>query len=929
MYKLEIKFDVYFKKNLGTLFKSNEVDLDGILAHTTLDLNSVDRLEANYKVGTQKYTDIVGMVDIEERVIQIPFKSDVVKKGLNEFEIVAYMKNGDIKVSQTYTYHIDEAIGEGNQVSNGNGDLSDGHSHSNLNVLNSITQTKINEWNNKSDSNHTHSEYANKNHSHSEYASKSHAHNVSEIEGLEDINIDLSNYYTKTEIDKTMNTKASKAHSHEEYLTEHQDISHKADKSNTYTKAQTDNKILEEIAKAQLGGEDLEIDLSAYATKNFVNDEIAKIELKEGPQGPKGDTGDTGPQGPKGDTGLTGPQGPKGDTGDTGPQGPAGEFDSTTTFDTLETENKTVISAINENKNKIDVLNGEVENLDNRINNIVSNSTDKRLVLNGKKMCVLGDSITYLYAPYSTKNYHDFIAEETGCRVYNHGQNGWTIVQLCNEVAKCESDSDIITLFAGTNDWHIGSLPLGDITDTSKEVSVCGAIDEIFNLIINKFPTKTFLVFTPLPRTNPKPNEWNNYKNDRGFTLEQLVDKIILKCEQYSIPYLDLYRKSGIFIKNVTSRSAYFADEALHPNIVYHEILGKQKMLPFILDNLMFALSEDEEVAPYIYNTQNMVAPINTNVNIQYSVGSRHGIAKHELSINGGNTYTQIYPSANGDGVSYTYTRQFNEIKTYNLIIKCTDNNGTSFTSDMFTITIEDNIVGVEAVSINKTETKLKIGDTEQLTITVSPSNATDKGVVWSSSNNNVVSVDNGLITGLSVGSATITATTVNGNKTASCNVTVEETNTNVNEYIGKVFTSTSNSNSIHVVPVIKNPGISVNSAVTINYTFSDVHSVSGRTTNLAAFDAPDDTVGGKGNDASYGSDITGYVSVSTKLPTASITYKVTKSTTAEFIKPFMQFTVSQGASFKIENLEVLVDGVSVPIVNFGTFTRSETFTLV
>jgi hypothetical protein len=43
-----------------------------------------------------------------------------------------------------------------------------------------------------------------------------------------------------------------------------------------------------------------------------------------GPQGPKGDKGDTGPQGPKGDTGDAGPQGPKGDTGDTGPQGPAG-----------------------------------------------------------------------------------------------------------------------------------------------------------------------------------------------------------------------------------------------------------------------------------------------------------------------------------------------------------------------------------------------------------------------------------------------------------------------------------------------------------------------------------------------------------------------------------------------------------------------------
>lgn len=46
----------------------------------------------------------------------------------------------------------------------------------------------------------------------------------------------------------------------------------------TYTKTETDNKISEEIAKAQLGGSG-EVDLSAYATKNYVNEEIAKIEV--------------------------------------------------------------------------------------------------------------------------------------------------------------------------------------------------------------------------------------------------------------------------------------------------------------------------------------------------------------------------------------------------------------------------------------------------------------------------------------------------------------------------------------------------------------------------------------------------------------------------------------------------------------------------
>ena len=125
--------------------------------------------------------------------------------------------------------------------------------------------------------------------------------------------VDLSNYYTKSETDEAMNNKANKVHTHseyltelpshehEQYLTEHQDISHKADKTDIYTKFETDNKISEEIAKAQLGGSG-EVDLSSYATKNYVNEEIAKIELKEGPQGPKGDTGETGPQGPQGET---------------------------------------------------------------------------------------------------------------------------------------------------------------------------------------------------------------------------------------------------------------------------------------------------------------------------------------------------------------------------------------------------------------------------------------------------------------------------------------------------------------------------------------------------------------------------------------------------------------------------------------------------
>lgn len=52
----------------------------------------------------------------------------------------------------------------------------DGHTHSNLSVLNSITQVKINAWDDKAPSNHSHTEYASSSHTHSNYANTSHTH---------------------------------------------------------------------------------------------------------------------------------------------------------------------------------------------------------------------------------------------------------------------------------------------------------------------------------------------------------------------------------------------------------------------------------------------------------------------------------------------------------------------------------------------------------------------------------------------------------------------------------------------------------------------------------------------------------------------------------------------------------------------------------
>ncbi len=84
--------------------------------------------------------------------------------------------------------------------------------------------------------------------------------------------------------------------------------------------------------------------------------------------------------------------------------------------------------------------------------------------------------------------------------------------------------------------------------------------------------------------------------------------------------------------------------------------------------------------------------------------------------------------------------------------------------------------VPVTNVTLNKTALNLAIGDNATLTATVAPDNATNKKVTFTSNNDKIATVDaNGKVTALAAGNATITATTADGNKTATCTVTVTE----------------------------------------------------------------------------------------------------------------------------------------------------------
>lgn len=99
----------------------------------------------------------------------------------------------------------------------------------------------------------------------------------------------------------------------------------------------------------------------------------------------------------------------------------------------------------------------------------------------------------------------------------------------------------------------------------------------------------------------------------------------------------------------------------------------------------------------------------------------------------------------------------------------CGGNNNQSFTP----ASSSEAVIEVTSVSLNKSTLTLVKGEHETLIATVSPEDAADKTVSWSATGDGVVSVDDGLVTALKAGQATVTATA--GGKSASCTVTVTD----------------------------------------------------------------------------------------------------------------------------------------------------------
>lgn len=159
---------------------------------------------------------------------------------------------------------------------------------------------------------------------------------------------------------------------------------------------------------------------------------------------------------------------------------------------------------------------------------------------------------------------------------------------------------------------------------------------------------------------------------------------------------------------------------------------------------------------------------------------------KPTTTINKGNSETLTYTITPSDATnrSVTWSTSSQSIATVengivraisdgqcDIIVTTVDGNKT----DKCRVTVQTPSVNkpVESITLNKLNHTFKVDETVQLNVNFTPSDATNKNITWSCNNANATVV-NGLVTAKTEGSAIITATSQDGNKTATCNLTIQ-----------------------------------------------------------------------------------------------------------------------------------------------------------
>ena len=164
------------------------------------------------------------------------------------------------------------------------------------------------------------------------------------------------------------------------------------------------------------------------------------------------------------------------------------------------------------------------------------------------------------------------------------------------------------------------------------------------------------------------------------------------------------------------------------------------------------------EVKSISLNKNNVTISVGGTTKVNYTINPSTATNKNVTWIVENNDITTVYKDGKIKG---------NKVGTTKVTVK-THNNKTA----TLTVNVISNTINPTGISLNVTNRTIYEGDSFSLISIITPDNATDKSVTWTSSNSKVAIVNNGRVTGIKAGAANITATTKNG-KSATAYITV------------------------------------------------------------------------------------------------------------------------------------------------------------
>lgn len=235
-------------------------------------------------------------------------------------------------------------------------------------------------------------------------------------------------------------------------------------------------------------------------------------------------------------------------------------------------------------KNK--VINRRLKELTENIDYLKNNTKN---VLNGKKICVIGDSITEHNFRAKT-NWVNHIVNWTGAIIQNLGISGTGFVAsnpYINRISQINSNSDVIGVACSFNDMSsVKNMGMGDIDNVGTD-TVYGYLNNFFISLLNSFPTTPIICYLQSP--------WETYYtcgSEKEYS-NLYIDGVKAICEKYMIPfYDDMYygsqlrpwndaNKNMYYISDDENSSHYGEIDGVHPNSKGHIFIARYLLPKF------------------------------------------------------------------------------------------------------------------------------------------------------------------------------------------------------------------------------------------------------------------------------------------------------------------------------------------------------------